>query len=280
MIRRTLRDSTTSAAYAWTYAYGTPALNSLGARWGSYGPNYWPNLAALYYNRFVEDWRGDANAVWLVHKAASEFRGHDWVTEYGPDGSAVEHLFYQGQADCGSPTATNGNILGDSCFQELRNREFLKGREYLTWVRAGSGGTLLSETKHAFVTAFMDYGPAPLSGLWRAFSYENGTEDRMFDANGTVRTKSTTYSYETTYGNQTERWTWDGGTVVRKEQTFYATRNDAASYIVNRPWQTTVRNGSDQYVALTAFFYDYGSTTNTLGTRGLLTRTSSASRLG
>ena len=261
---RTLRDTTTGASYTWSYTYSQYAnLNTLGTGYGGQGTTWNPTSAVLYYNEKRESWRPGANQGWLLHKPGSEFRGHDWVNEYAPDGSMTQHWFYQGDADCGSPTATNSDaaIWNDPCFQEVRNREILKGREFRTLVYANGGSALLRETKHTFVVPTVDYTATPLTGLWRSYSYENSTIDLTYEGSGSARTHSTNVIYDTTTGNQTEAAEYDtNGALVRKTNWYYLTRNDAGGYILDRRWGETVRDGAGNLLKLTHWFYD--QTTN------------------
>jgi hypothetical protein len=191
-------------SYSWTYSYGTPNINSLGTTrgpqspwsYGTYGTQAYPNAAELYYNAFVDTSHDSQD--WLAHKHLKEFRGHAYVAEVDPSGAQTEHWFYQGEAwDHCVPTAEGGAILGDACFQRLRNGAFLKGREYQTRVRASAGGTLLHESVHWFSVAFADYSSTPLAGLWNAFTYESQTDEKQYEGAATQVTKTTKTFYNT-----------------------------------------------------------------------------------
>lgn len=134
----------------------------------------------LYYNK---QQTGTYKKSWLAQQPWTEFRGHDQVTETDPSGATTDHFFYQGDVGC-TPTATGTAqaIIADTCFQQIRTREFLKGREWKTVRHAsGTGSTALRTLDHTFaitdsVIAYPDsYGFEPLSGLWRAFRYESST---------------------------------------------------------------------------------------------------------
>jgi hypothetical protein len=179
--------------YSWTYQYGPPNYNTLGNTRGSQARSWWhssyygtkdyPNSAALYYNAFIDP--DYSNKEKLAHARLKEFRGHEWVIETDPTTAKTKHWFYQGESvdAAGLPTqcipySTRLGIVGNPCFQQLRNGEFLKGREYKTesfaiGVTPDANGKFttapLHSTEHVFTVDFKEYGDA-LSGLWRAFS--------------------------------------------------------------------------------------------------------------
>jgi RHS repeat-associated protein len=305
--------------YPTTYAYAKPALNSLG--YGATGdhtdtqPN--PNSAALYANKY-QDTSTSAPAQGhgdeLVIPAHEEFRGHAYVLETGPDGSQTEHWYYQGDIsdspDCPAVTATGGNanpgtaanplpgtgLYADHCFQELRDREFLRGREYRTRISgpASGGSPVLQDTRHTFTVTFYGYGAdnaGTRSGLWHAWVYE--TQMEQVACEGTIGMgntgpcpapavgKTTRYAYDyanyqmqapdgrgTTrldqYGNvtktseYTEAPAGQVGALLRTTERWYDTINDFAvgGYLVDRPWQEAIRDGQGNLLALTTMLYD------------------------
>ncbi len=305
--------------YPTTYAYAKPALNSLG--YGATGdhtdtqPN--PNSAALYANKY-QDTSTSAPAQGhgdeLVIPAHEEFRGHAYVLETGPDGSQIEHWYYQGDIsdspDCPAVTATGGNanpgtaanplpptgLYADHCFQELRDREFLRGREYRTRVvgTAAAGSPVLQDTRHTFAVTFYGYGAdnaGTRSGLWHAWAYE--TQMEQVACEGVIGIgnigpcpapavgKTTKYAYDYAnyqastpdgnggqrvdqYGNVTktaeyaEASAGQVGTLLRTTERWFNSINQlpVGAYIVDRPWQEAIRDGQGNLLALTTMLYD------------------------
>lgn len=177
-----------------TYSYGTPQVNALGTNLqpDSAVLHVYPNSATLSYNTYLAT--GINQAGWLAHQALTEFRSHSWMQETDPSGAKVKHWFYQGDVGC-APTVqdtTHALMVANPCFQQLRDRELLKGREYLTEVFT-SGGSKLTETSHAFTVGPVDYSYAPLAGLWRAFRYESQVSERMLEGGTTPSTRTTKY---------------------------------------------------------------------------------------
>jgi YD repeat-containing protein len=259
-------------------------VNSLGWRiTGSTDPNAtqeYPNSAALYFNKYY-DTRYNYEG-WLNTRPLREFRGHSYVKETDPNGGQTEHWFYQGDVGC-VPTATGSNLTNynnDPCFVQLRDREFLKGREYRTRTlgAAGIGSPVLQEQEQSFAVVFYDYTWAPLTGLWRAWSYQSQAIDRTWDGSAST-SKTTRYAYETSYqagggqyGNLGRVEEYDqAGTLIRKTERYYNTRDDANTYLVDRVWQELVRDGSNRLLAITTYMYDGLTTSTGVGTRGLLT---------
>jgi len=293
--------------YTWNYSYGAPNYNTLGvvrgqqapSWWGNsyYGPQDYPNSAALYYNAFYDQVHNYTTL--LVHRNLKEFRGHNWVIETDQYGTKTRHMFYQGEAvdPAGTfskciPSITGPNILTGLCFQKLQDGEFFKGREYLTQVFANGvpaddAHTPLHETKHTFAVAAnppVEYTVEPKSGIWRSFVYEAQTDEKTYEGvAGLVVDKMTKYFYDESgyqpggtnapYGNLTHMEEYDGATLIRKTEHFYDTLDTSTSYIVDHPWADVVRGGSGNLRALTHYFYDTANTAvNTVGAKGELTR--------
>lgn len=175
--------------YNWYYSYGTPAYNTLGSNLDPNATQPYPNSAIIFkcyldngsnYNNYVNNCTGTLNgANDLVHPATREFRGHDTVTVIDPNNNRTVHHFYQGDvngdANCtiaGQPGTPR--TFGDACFNDLRNQEFLKGREYLTEVY-NSNGEKLNTTQYTYAVQFDVSGQVgyPSSGLWQAFNFQN-----------------------------------------------------------------------------------------------------------
>ncbi|MFL5804112.1 MAG: Calx-beta domain-containing protein, partial [Roseiflexaceae bacterium] len=291
--------------YLWQYTYGSPNYNTLGStrgaeapsKWhdGSYGTQLVPNSAALYYNAFY-DWYHDAQAK-LAHRRLKEFRGHDNVTEIDPTNAKTIHYFHQGQSvdSAGAPTnciphsgGRDPNIPNELCFQQLRDGEFLKGREYRTQFFDTNGATLLREVNHRFTVEFKSYGD-PFSGLWRAFSYESQTDDTTYDSgNGAGLTKTTKYVYQNTltdptlglmtfqsaqYGNLYRTEEYAAGVLIRITDHNFGTVDIPGSYIVDREWATSVRDSQRRLLAHSQYFYDGNNTSpSIIGAKGELSR--------
>ena len=295
LITRATSSGSDGAAFrrvhTWRYSYGTPTYNSLGTALGGGGTAAHPNSAELYFNEHSDPSRD--NSAWLLHPPRSEFRGHDYVREIGPDDAQTEHWFHVGALtddpacpagypqDARGAPVTGGAILGHPCFQRLRDRERLKGREYRTEVRT-SDGRLLSLVQRRFGVEFLSYTDLALTGGWRAFTYESELIESAFEGSTTPVATATRFAFEpgkqggSQYGNRTRVEQRDhAGILLRAKDTFYAARDDGAAYIVDRPWQEVVRDGQENMLALTQHFYDELDTSpGALGDRGRLTRTS------
>ncbi len=300
---KTLTDGRGNTA-TWSYTYGTPAMNSLGTLVAAdmlssnpykaiyaQGPNTHPNSAILYLNLYTgPSYRYD---TWLAQPPTKEFRGHDWVQEVDPSGGVTKHFFYQGDVGCfpqdvdGTPLNGETAIKNNACFQAMRDREFLKGREYETRLLASATATNpLQKTLHSFGVAFFDYGTERLSGLWHAFAYEKQTDVQLL--NGT--TNSVTHTTKTFYnincaaddattinasvGNVACTQEFEGAALVRKTVRWYLTTNTASSYLLDRMWQEAVYDSAGYLLALTNQFYDSAASANTAPTKGELTRVS------
>jgi RHS repeat-associated protein len=245
-------------SYAWSYNYtwATPAYNSLGTVNGANGPNYYPNSAILYFNKNYYPLQD--NAYRLVTKREKQFRGHSYVIEHDPNGNEVEHWFYQGDYGC-NPTATGENIYTDSCFQNIRIREALKGKEYKTITHAGNiNAAKLSEVNHTFSYTLLSDGGGDerLNGLWRTFTYESQTVNKAWEGAGSSINKTTNYTYETTYGNLTLMEEIAGSVTRRTEHGYGSYIVDGSSYIVDRPRYDNIKDGSNNWLARTVYGYD------------------------
>jgi RHS repeat-associated protein len=269
--------------YTWNYSYGTPAVNFLGTNLGDgLSTNAHPNSAVLYYNKYANYPYNSES--WLVHRIWKEFRGHDSVLETAPDGAQTRRWFYQGDAGC-TPNASvvqgsHAIVTGDSCFLQLRDRELLKGREYKTesFGPTSAGSPLLASTVHDFGVWFLDYSWAPLSGLWRAFTYEGQTTETQVDGS-TTSSKYTQYYYNTNCSNASIQAYGnlgciqeldDTGALVRKTIRYHVVRDDATSYLTNRVWGEAIYGPGNALMALTHRLYDTTSTLNSIGTEGEL----------
>ncbi len=269
---RTESDGRTTP-FAWHYSYTSPELNSEGSGGtnDSSATQYWPNSAPVYFSQHMGYTTDYTNA--LVHLPLWEFRGHQLVVETDPNGTQTKHFFFQGDLDASgngcNPTGTGNatNINNDTCFQQLRDREFLKGREYDTQVW-DSGGNKLAETQHSFTTTFMGYADEA-TGLWHAFVAEVQMVEMAWEATNTPVTKTINYFYDTSlqqgggqYGNLTRIDEHDQmGTLVRSTEHHFNTLDDGTHFIVDRPDFDLVRDGNTNQQALTVYMYD-GNTTS------------------
>lgn len=280
-------------SYTWSYAYTNPAFNSLGTRYDSQSTQAEPNSAVLYFNKYRFPLTN--YSMLLPRKAFKEFRGHASVIETNPSGNITEHYFYQGDLPTTTCTLTaqNSALDTDSCFAQVRTREFLKGKEYRTVQRGGVGSAALHEVAHTFRSVHpgtqtvdsADMGNDALSGLWRAFNYERETIETFWEGGTTPATKRTVYSYDaaaqtgsTLYGNlsQTQNYMTPYGQTERLVRTtthFYNTLATTTRYIVDRVRATTVYTGSGQALAQTVYLYDSLTTQYGLVDKGELTLT-------
>ncbi len=279
-------------SYTTSYSYGTAATNSLGSNvYGWVGPNNYPNSAALWYNAGSQS-HGGPGVSWLAHPGYSEFRGHAWVTVTQPDGSWQKHYFYQGDAGC-IPQADDPNlnppnvqpwfIVQDACWLAMRDREFLKGREWKTerYSSAATGNIKYGETENSFAVSLIDYGNLPASGLWRAFAYQSQTVERTYEGAATPLVKTTKYFYDPSlqvgggqYGNLTRTEEYDQtNALYRQSIQQFSTKDDASSYIVDRVYAARVKDGQGRFLTDTHNFYDGNNTSlSAIGTKGELTR--------
>lgn len=265
VVAKSVSDGRTPAS-VWGYRYTNPELNTVGRAVNPYvtpdaEPQYLPNAASLYLNRFfipgaVSD---DFNSARPTH---SEFRGHRTVTAIAPNGRRTVHTFYQGDTDddpraplhgCVPDAATvNGGdvntYLGDPCFLLLRDNEFRVGRAYRTEVRGteGEGSPLLSRVERTYdvVSGAADLqGISPNMGVWHAWVRQTTETTTVFEGGETSPSKTTTatYGYDPAkqgaggaqYGHLTDVQVFEGvpgpnGTPYRMSQRWYAA-NDTAT---------------------------------------------------
>ncbi|NJM07894.1 hypothetical protein HC891_19440, partial [Candidatus Gracilibacteria bacterium] len=293
-------------SFVWTYAYGPARLNDLGTDLDQnqgLSTGKYPTTATGYYNSFVEGSATAPNYKYsqaLAQPLRSEFRGHAWTSEiYATDtsqptvGEKTTHYFYQGDAGCkpagyGPHTA----ITGDTCFKQLLKSELFKGRAYKREVYS-SAGAELQETLHSYEHGPVEYSTRPVTGLWRAFSYESAVEEIMLDGGTIPSTRRMEYYFNPcfvptctrdhsqldSYGNLLGVKEFDRGTLVRVTSHGYAKRDTTDSsvetgrYIVDRNSVTSILDGNGNYLAHSQRFYDEHVTSQgVLGNRGLLTR--------
>gem|GEM_PF-1707173 len=254
----------------WSYNYQKPVNNGLGTiLYGNEQNNglVYPNSAAIYFNYYYDS--NQDNTGWLVHKLGGEFRGHSQVNVTAPDLSVTEHYFYQGDIGC-VPTTTGGNILWtDSCFANLRDREFLKGKEWKTRVLS-STGSVMNETIHYLTVepTTIVYGPNisqllpyAFAGVWRGWDYEDHTVQNTYEGNATPMVKTTYFTYNSAYqdggggvqyGNLTKVEEYDtNGTLFRTSVNRYNTKVDATNYIVDRVNQQYTYDGRGNLTQIT-----------------------------
>ncbi len=283
--RRVTTRTTTDGrgnSYPTTYSYTSPAYNSLGSDlepWSN-ATQVKVNSATVYYNKY---WNaGQNNTIWMLHKPFTEFRGHASAIETNPNGHQTEHWFYQGDVGC-NPVATGGQVINDACFIQLRDREILKGKEYKTVSRGGAGSATLSEVQHSFGVTFLGYSDVPLSGLWRAFSYESETKQLTYEGTATPVTKRTTYAYDPIfangsgqadgiqYGNLTVMDEYDATNALYRRTRYQYESKTTGGYIVDRKRAETVVDGLGRVLAQTVYQYDGNTTQFGVGTKGNLT---------
>ena len=284
--------------YTWTYSdYRDPAYNSLGTSLTSNdsGPNNYPTSATVYYNEYQNTANREQNRALLVYKRNTEFRGHSYVKETDPNGDVTEHWFYQGNLGTqGSegcyPRDGNGKPLeGDAilseaaCFMPMRDREFLKGKEYKTIRHQGTIGTntKLSEVQHDFLVSFFEYGDTlneRLTGLWRAFPYERANRDIAWERGSTPLTKTIEYTYDIsatntiTYGNLISTKDYDtAGVVLREITSTYNVLSTTNSYIVDRKRSEAIKSGTGGWLAFSVNAYDGSNSPDSALIRGDLT---------
>src|SRR5205823_4640164 len=124
---------------------------------------------------------------------------------------------------------------------------------------------------HSFGVNFYDYTVEPLSGLWRAFSFESQTDAKTYDPTDAtlpplVKTTKSFFdpAYQAggaQYGNLTRLEEYNGAATngalpYRVTEHNFATRDDATAYIVDREWMTVTHDGQQRLLALSQSFYD------------------------
>jgi RHS repeat-associated protein len=265
--------------YPWFYTYGTPGLNTLGTGLGDFGPDIDPNSAALYYNKFLNP--GVDNTRYLAQKKDTEFRGHDYTIVKAPDGSYTKHYFIQGGAGCTPTTqgtALNTRTTWDSCYDQMLQLEFLKGKEWQVEYYDALN-TRLRATTTSYSADFYDYGATPLSGVWHAFSHIGDTVDYIYEGIYILFSKSTHYDYDLAnqggvqYGNITKIVETDQNSAkYRTTERWYNVLNDSSNYIVDRVNREVVTDKQDKLLTIAHYFYDGSASAGTVGTKGDLTR--------
>ncbi|MDQ3705891.1 MAG: hypothetical protein M3437_11825 [Chloroflexota bacterium] len=291
--------------HTWLYRYEGPQFNSLGKNLSANGnddpaTNVTPNSATLYFNKY---WDLDHSYERvLFHKERSEFRGHAKVTERNPTGHETEHYFYQGDHPCGVPRenqqdpnsapVTGNAITSHSCFQAIRTREFLKGREWRTVTYSGlaSQNVKLNEVERKFEVPLVDpsnidanNANSALPGLWRSFSHESETAERSWEGTTNYIEKKTFYTYhkdasgKPVYGNLKEVREEQNGAVLRSTTLGYLTKDtpdpSAPSgyvHLVDRKRTEDIKDSQGRWLAKTVYGYDH-FTGDSLGTKGELT---------
>lgn len=287
---------------AWEYEYFNPAYNTIGTQLGnsSEGPNQWPNAATVYYSMKWDPDQQVANDLKLVHRRKKQFLGHGRVVEKlpgtsGANGNQIEHKFYQGSVEdvqsggntCNYPgypnaAVTGGQIENNACFQELRKRQFLKGKEYETTVYSATvGGSKLSQTSRAYTVDFLQnghdsYADDRLTGLWRAFNYESSTVETTYDGGSTGLSKTTNSFYDkNNYGNLI--WVEErdsSNALLRKTEYTYGTHITGGSYstyIADRKLEENIKDGQGKWLAKTVYGYDGSNGGGNPGLNGRLT---------
>jgi len=241
------------------------------------------NSAILYLNaKWAVDPGPGTNLPYLAAQPDTEFRGHALVSVTAPNGQVTRHYFMQGDVKgtgCNPNTGTTGTDIAvynaDTCFTQIRNYEQWRGRESQTDVY-DAGGHLLTSTQHTFDnTAFgypFDYGLVVLNGVWRTFNYEKQRVAMLYEGSvswgmvgdpacqttGTCTLTTTNYFYDAAdqsdgtnayasggqFGNLTriEERKQDGS-LLRRTERWFNTRNTATTYIVDKPWQEALSEG-------------------------------------
>ena len=271
VLARVLNDGRGQTA-TWYYNYGSPAYNW---RFGdSSVPTGKATNSATLYNGY------QTNPGYLAEDRYKEFRGHDWVAEVDPYGTKTTHWFVQGDLPCAAATT-----LTSSCYSQLINQEFLKGREYRT-TTYNSAGTALSQVDHSLGVNYYDNSSyintvcAGCFGIWRAFTYEGSTTETSWN-NGSggseARSKTTVQTLDPNqYGNLTHTELRDtsnsGSALLRYTDYRYATpaadtHSPSDIYIANHHYSEEVYAGNGTRAAMTFYFYD-GAGFGYVGSKG------------
>ncbi|HEX6290957.1 MAG TPA: hypothetical protein VFZ66_17360, partial [Herpetosiphonaceae bacterium] len=272
-----------------TYEYANPALNDSA------------HAATVIYAAFPPSGNGDSRPF-LARQENREFRGHELAIERQYNGadttapllSVQLQWFFQGHTDGCAVQVVNSRVVEDACFQQMVERESWKGRAYQTETRAPDG-TVLQRAQTAFARQELPFFGSDSSvpdaasksnhykraGLWRAFLYERQRVNEAVEGSATPVSTTTKYTYDpalqtggTQYGNLTtiEEFVGSSTTPERVTQRFYATRDDASGYLVDRVWQEVIKDRQGRFLALSASFYDGNASAGPLGARGMLTQ--------
>lgn len=321
--KKTVSDGRTAPA-EWLYRYSNPELNTVGRsidtlRPPEQEPQYSPNSAALYLNRYwlIGYISYDFN---VLRRQNTEFRGHRTSTEIAPNGRQIVQYFYQGDTEddprdpahgCApNPVLVNGDNLAtynnDPCFQLLRDNEFRVGRAYRTEVRGpeSAGSPLLSRSERTYALDQREMvGVRSEFGLWHAWVYLQQEVETVFENGEGTASKTTTTQHEydpgkqggTQYGDRTDVRVYTGvpapnDAPYRRTERWYAARDTAAgagttgayaaaTYLAGHAWQSQRADGAGAAVTKHQTFYD-GLGAGQIGTRGETSRTRAFYDLG
>ncbi|NJN16642.1 MAG: hypothetical protein HC822_10395 [Oscillochloris sp.] len=305
-VRQVLQEDTAGQSYSTasliTYTPSVPALNT-----ESYA-------ATVRYAHYPPPHGGDSRA-YLARPEKSEFRGFETVITRVYDGSTTsaallqqqQEWFYQGRqvpSAC-TPALISGIYVdvNSSCFQNMVKSEAWKGRAYKSELQT-SGGTALQRSETSYVYQELPFYNSTLAGgyrragLWRAFTGESQVKHTTII--GAASNSTTTKSFyvggcasgaPTAYGQVLCTQEFDQqNTLIRKTEHAYIARNTLAlntfgnyvgDYIVDRPFVTTISNGSSVFQAHRQYFYDsYNTTLGSMGSHGRLTRSIQVSNIG
>lgn len=261
----------------WNYTYEHPEVNGLGSSLLGAGQGETQDLTndiGVVINSYFPPPHGES-FYWsylLMTPRLREFRGHSKVTVTNPDGSKVEHYFYQGNADPTCPISPHQDQIwlyadgSDQCSIKLLTNQSFKGREF-DLIAYDANGVKLTETQTTYTADaglwnFSLASTQPLSGMFRTHVQMATKVERIFDPGGGVTERTTTYTYDG-YDNltSTQESVIGGTAAYRTTKTYYAPVNTVdgngnGRYIVDRPIQSEVLDGSGHLLTLTTTFYD------------------------
>ncbi|MCG2783910.1 MAG: hypothetical protein L6461_02280 [Anaerolineae bacterium] len=208
--------------YTFSYGYTSPALNDSVTSPNSVCPD------------------GATDCKEYVPKY-SEFRGHKIVTETGPDGRVIVTEFYQDDNFKGQVKSVLVE-QGDKVSETIKEYNAIDlPMQPLVYQHPCCSGTVYRGVKH----------------VW---TYQTSQENRIYTSNGSYSATREVYTYEPTYGNQTEvlQQIWRGGAIWEnylKTKTSYHP-NASGVYLVSLPASVAQVDFFDEVVAETWFFYD------------------------
>jgi RHS repeat-associated protein len=169
----------------------------------------------------------------------SEFRGHNIVTEIGPDGRKTVSSFHQD--------------------------DVLKGK--LSWTSIMTGSQTVRTTYNHYTSIGMSVSPPypaecstcdPYVGVLHYWAYNDFTENYIYSDNGTYDASRQVLTYEPTYGNLTSQkdQVWNGSAWIDYRYTNFGYYPNQAAYLVGLPAYQNTFSANNTHLAQTLFLYD------------------------
>ncbi|MBI5295074.1 MAG: hypothetical protein HY869_06330 [Chloroflexi bacterium] len=228
--RKTVSDGTYS--YTYQYTYPDAAVNDT---------DHSLMAQACYPNQ------ADCNEY---NEELSEFRGHEWVTETGPDGRKVTTYFWQDDARKGSPIS-------------IETRDPANKLMNSTLYTYGVTSADISFWSYYHIQGFKQY-----------WVYTDTEEHRTYNSDGaTYAYTLTDNTYEPNYGNLTSTAESSSAGLYRTTFTDYFANTSGNKYLVGLPARRQVKNASGTVISESLMIYDSNTVYNAVPTTGILAAT-------